>query len=140
MQTPHSIRNGSPGVTLYAGTSAVATQVVAYQVQPGHKIVLDKDAVLMIKDRGTTETANQSIVTIQAVDPAKKRPSIIGDFAYGDLKFNQDTRIQFHPVSPGVRYILQPFTYLQVWLTSDQTIASTTFDFWLRAKEEAIVY
>ncbi len=138
MRTPHFVNSGSPGVTLAAGVASASTKIISYQIQPGNKIVLDRDTVLMIKDRGATETANQSKTQVKLVSANQKKVVVLADTSYQQLQYNKDTRIQFHPVRGGVEYTLQPFSYMEIWVNSDQTIATASTDFYLEAKEEAV--
>lgn len=138
MLTTHKVTSTSAGVTRAAGTASSSTKIISYQIQPGSNIILDRDSVLMLKDRGTTETANQSNVLVKLVSATQKKVGVLADTSYNELKYNQDTRIQFHPISGEERIRLRPFSYLEVWANSDQTIATATLDFYLTAKEEAL--
>ena len=135
---PYFLNSGSTGVTLSAGTAGALTKIVALQVQPGAKLILDRDTTLMLKDRGATETAAQSKATVYLYSPDRRSPYMLAETSYNQLKYNQDTRIQFHPVRGSVEYALQPFAFLEVWVNSDQAIATASTDFYLEAKQEPL--
>lgn len=138
MRTPHFVNEGSPGITQTAGVAAALTKILAYQVQPGSRVVLDRDTVIMLKDRGATETADKSKAEIKLVNPNQKNVVVLAQTSYRQLKFNQDTAIQFHPVRGNLEYQMQPYSYLEIWLNSDQTVATANLDFILEAKEEPL--
>lgn len=135
---PIFLNAGSAGVTLSAGTASSLTKIIEYQVQPGANIILDRDTVLMIKDNGATESANKSKATIYLVSANKQQTTILAESSYNQLKYNQDTRIQFHPVRGVTQYRMPPFSFLQVFINSDQTVATASTDFYLEAKQEAL--
>ena len=137
MRTPHFINDTSPGVTISAGVAAALTKVVAYQVQPGSDVLLSASSVVMLKDRGATETADKSKVEIRVVKANQKGMAVLAQSVYLMLKRNQDTRIQFHPIQGTAVYRLRPFDYLEVHVNSDQTLAAASLDFALQAEEEA---
>ncbi len=136
MELSHSVNHASAGVTLGAGTASSMSKIVDYQVQPGHRVLLDRDAVLMLKDNGVTETASRSKIEVRVVSANQKRTETRYEGTYGQVKFNQDTRIQLHPFKTG-KFVLSPFARFQVWANSDQTIQTASTDFYLEAKEEA---
>lgn len=136
MQKSFVINQGSAGVTLSAGVASSLTKVVDFQVQPGASIILDRDSILMLKDNGSTETANRSKIEVRLVSANQKKTETPFETTYNQLKYNQDSRIQYRPVKGPERYILQPFARLQVWINSDQTVATASTDFYLEAKQE----
>ncbi len=137
-----SLNRTSTGVTNSAGTAASLTKVIEYQVPAaGYSVMLDSDTVLMIKDNGTTETADTSAVQVVAVKADRLATQVIEDSQYGLVKRNQDTKIQHHPIlTPGLAgaVIIQPFGLLQVWINSDQTYSSSANSFTLIAKKVQI--
>ncbi len=135
----HMVTQNTAGVTMSAGVASALTKVAEYQIQPGHKVIIDRDAVIMLFDRTATVIPDQAAVQVVLVDARKKSTFIVEDTFYRNVKANADTRIQHHPIRGSHRYILQPFSFFQVWINSTAAaIGATSLDFVLEAKEQPI--
>lgn len=125
-----SINQASAGVTAAAAVLSTSTKVFEIQVQPaGYLLMFDPDAVLMIKDNGSTESADKSPVIVQIQPSDKQGTIVIEETSYGAVKFNQDTRIQHHPVMPGkpqLRYYARPFDLIQIYMTSNTSLITSS--------------
>ena len=130
-----TLSKGSTGVTMASGTAATLSKIVSYQIPPGMSLILDEDTTVAIKDRGTTETADASLVEIRSVPSNGMGHKVIAQTVYGRLKFSQDKGYAFNPVTKAL--IFSPFSKLEIWVNSDQTLygaVAASADFFLEAK------
>jgi hypothetical protein len=127
-----SISNKTSGVTQTAGVAASLSKIFEYVVPPSSTFYLTPDAVVMLKDKNATETADASQVQIQRIKADGSGVELVGgDFSYGDAKFSQDDRIQFRPLKGGNEsWVFEGSSIIRILCNSDQTLATaTTFIF-----------
>ncbi len=131
MQTPLSLRTynsvGSTGITQAAGTASSLTKILTYQVPPHSTVRLGPNTVIQLKDRGATETADVSRVQIWAQNFRGSKRALIAEESYLMAKLNQDKALQWHPFKAPVT--LTEYAQLEIWINSDQTVATATTEF-----------